>query len=179
MFAEFPSEGRQYCIRWIVLEKKLKEECVLYLCNTGILCVIECLMFKSRNEFCLVQICSLYGCLGGLKVMCKKVTYRCSIKSFVYIGCVHILLGKLRKRKQEQKHFVCYRDSIIPVGGGAGAVDYNNVSPNRLSLLREERERLATFAGQEEALYTNPEKIVATLNLEVQKKNRAVSDNQN
>lgn len=68
------------------------------------------------------------------------------------------------------------RDSIIPVGTGAGSADYNNIGPDGLSLSREERERLSTVTGQEEALYTNPNNVVATLNLEVRSNNRAVSN---
>ena len=51
--------------------------------------------------------------------------------------------------------------------------DYNNM--DALSLSEEERRRLASVSGQEEALYTNPDKVVAALNLEVKSDKRGVS----
>ena len=79
------------------------------------------------------------------------------------------------REKKPLKVLFSTRDSIIPVGGGTGSADYNNVGPEGLSLSGEEKERSSTVAGQEEALYTNPNKVVATLNLEVGSSKRAVS----
>ena len=65
------------------------------------------------------------------------------------------------------------RDSIIPVttsGGGEG--DYNNVG---LCLLAGDRERLVTVTGREEVLYTDPNKVVAALDLEVTSQKKRVS----
>ena len=69
------------------------------------------------------------------------------------------------------------RDSIIPVSSsGGGGVrsegDYDNVD---LSLPDEDRSRLITVTGKEEALYTNPELAVAALNLEVKGHKKNVS----
>jgi hypothetical protein len=52
------------------------------------------------------------------------------------------------------------RDSIIPAGGRADDVSYNSVGA-------ESRECLLTVAGQEEALYTNTDKVIVALDLEV------------
>ena len=68
------------------------------------------------------------------------------------------------------------RDSIIPVAGGViSEPDYNNVGPGGFSSSGEERGRMASLAGQEEALYTNPDKVVAALNLEVSVQSRGKS----
>ena len=61
---------------------------------------------------------------------------------------------------------ICCRDSIIQVT--VGESDYNNLEQGSEQLT-------AAVAGQEEALYTNPEKVVAALNLEVQGTRRKVS----
>lgn len=70
------------------------------------------------------------------------------------------------------------RDSIIHVAGGSTAEpDYNNlkISPAVLAASDEERDPLATVAGQEEALYTNPEDVIPALNLEVKGDQRQVN----
>ena len=69
-----------------------------------------------------------------------------------------------------------YRDSIIHVAG-APEPDYNNipVSAAVLASSDEERDHQATIAGQEEALYTNPEDVISALNLEVKGDKRHVS----
>ena len=71
--------------------------------------------------------------------------------------------------------YICTcRDSIIPVasGGSRGDGDYNNVG---LSVSNEDRSRLTTVTGKEEALYTNPEMVIAALNLEVKGHQKRVS----
>ena len=55
-------------------------------------------------------------------------------------------------------------------------MDYNNIGSEGLFLLGE-KGQVSTVTGQEEALYTNPKKVVATLNLEVRGNNRTVSMN--
>lgn len=75
-------------------------------------------------------------------------------------------------------YFTPCRDSIIPVEGGTSCEpDYNNinVSPAALASSDEERDHQATIAGQEEALYTNPEDVISALDLEVKGDKRQVS----
>ena len=74
------------------------------------------------------------------------------IKTFCVLTCTYVTL-------------CVHRDSIIQVVGGKSEPDYNNINPAVLSVSAEEKSCLASVAGQEEALYTNPDKVVAALNL--------------
>ena len=70
---------------------------------------------------------------------------------------------------------IVYRDSIIPVAGGAIEADYNNVGLSLMGDMGEDRGRLPSLTGKEEDLYTAPNKVVAALNLEVTGHKRRVS----
>lgn len=62
-------------------------------------------------------------------------------------------------------------------GGTPSEPDYNNIQVTAalLASSEEERDHQATIAGQEEALYTNPEDVISALNLEVKSDKRQVS----